>query len=173
MCEEFVATMCGEFEMSMMGKLTYFLGLQVKQLKHETILSQSKYCFKLFKKFQMEDCKEVATPTTTNFLTNAYEVGQQVDSTKYRGLIGSLLFLKASRLDIQFRVCLCARFIFNPKESYLKVAKRILKYMKGTNNVGLWYPFDSNITLIGFSDSNYAGCILDRKSTSGTCDLLG
>jgi len=92
--------MQGEFEMSMMGELTYFLGLQVKQLKHGTFLSQSKYCFDLLKKFKMEDCKEAATPIATKCLMDVDEAGKQVDSTKYRGLIGSLLYLTASRPDI-------------------------------------------------------------------------
>ena len=96
-----------------------------------------------------------------------------MDSTKYRELIGSLLYLTTSRADMQFEVCLCSRFQANPKESHFKAAKRILTYLKGTTNVGLWYPCDSNITLSGFSDFDYAGCKLDRKSTSGTCHLLG
>jgi len=173
MCEEFVAAMQGEFEMSMMSELTYFLGLQVKQLKHGTFLSQSKYCFDLLKKFKMEDCKDTATPIAINYLMDADEAGNQVDSTKFRGLIGSLLYLTASRPDIQFGVCLCARFQSNPKESLFKAAKQIFKCLKGTTNVGLRYPNESNIVLSGFSDSDYAGCKLDRKSTSGTCHLLG
>jgi len=86
--------------MSMIGELTYLLGLQVKQLKHEIILNQSKYCFDLSKKFKMEDCKKFATPIVTNCLMDEDEAGQPVDSTKYRGLIGSLLYLTASRQDI-------------------------------------------------------------------------
>ena len=121
----------------------------------------------------MEDCKEVATPIATNFLLDADEDGQPMDSTKYRGLIGSLLYLITSRPDIQFGVCLCARFQANPKESHFKATKRILKYLKGTTNVRLLYPCDSNITLSGFSDSDYAECKLDKKCTSGTCHLLG
>ncbi|XP_027922726.1 uncharacterized protein LOC114180622 [Vigna unguiculata] len=97
----------------------------------------------------MEDCKEAATLIATNCLIDADEAKNQVDSTKYRGLIGSLLYLTTSRLDIQFGVCLCARFQSNPKESHFNAAKRILKYLKGTTNVGLW------------------------KSTSGTCHLRG
>jgi len=116
LCEEFVAAMQGEFEMSMMGELTYFLGLQVIHLNHGTFLNKSKYFFDLLKKFKMEDCKEVATPIATNCLMDADEAGQLVDSTKYRGLIGSLLYLTAGRPDIQFGVCLCARFQANPKE---------------------------------------------------------
>jgi len=173
LCEEFVAAVQREFEMSMMGELTYFLVVQVKQLNHGTFLNQSKYCFDLLKKFKMEDYKESTTPIATNCLMDVDEAGQPVDSTKYRGLIESLLYLTASRPDIQFGVCLCARFQANPKESHFKVAKRILKYLKGTTNVGLWYPCDSNINLSGFSDLDYAGCKLNRKSTSGTCHLLG
>jgi len=121
----------------------------------------------------MEDCKEAATPIVTNCLMDADEAGNQVDSTKYRGLIGSLLYLTTIRLDIQFGVCLCARFQSNPKESHFKAAKRILKYLKGTTNVRLWYPNESNIVLSGFSYSDYVEWKLDRKSTSGTCHLLG
>jgi len=83
-----------------------------------------------------------------------------------------LLYLTANRPDIQFGVCLCARFQSNPKESHFKAAKRILKYLKGTTNVGLWYPNESNIVLRGFSYFDYAGCKLDKKSTSGICHLL-
>jgi len=99
--------------------------------------------------------------------------GKNVDKTKYRGLIGSLLYLTASRSDIMFVVCLCARYQSNPKESHFKSAKRILKYLKGTSSVGLWYPSHSPIHLIGYSDSDFASCKLDRKSTSRTCHLLG
>jgi len=173
MCEEFDATMQGEFDMYMMCELTYFLWLQVKQIKHETFLRQSKYCFDLLKKFKMEDCKEATTPIATNCLMDTDEVGQQVDSTKYRRLIGSLLHLITSRPYIQFNVCLCARLQSNLKESHLNVAKKILKYLKGTTNVCLWYPCDSNITLSDFSDYDYVGYKLDRKSTSGTYHLLG
>ena len=123
----------------------------------------------------MKDCKEVATPIAANCLMDdsvCHSNFQPVDSIKYRGLIRSFLYLTVSRLDIQFGVCLCGRFQANPKESNLKVEKWILKYMKGTTIVGLWYPSDSNITLSGFSDSDYAVCKLDRKSTSGTCHLL-
>jgi len=101
--------------MYMISEITYFLGLQVKLLKQGTFLSQSKYCFDLLKKFEMENCKEVATPIATYCIMDSDEVGQQVNSTKYRGLISSLLYLTTSRSDIQFNVCLCARFQSNVK----------------------------------------------------------
>ncbi|XP_075504384.1 secreted RxLR effector protein 161-like [Primulina tabacum] len=102
-----------------------------------------------------------------------YESGIPVEVTKYRGLIGSLLYLTASRPDIMFAVCICARFQSNPKQSHYIAGKRILKYLKGTQNLGLWYPKDSSFNLIGYSDADYAGCKLDRKSTSGFCQFLG
>ena len=95
--------------------------------------------------------------------------GPKVNQTMYKGLIGSLLYLIASRPDIMFVVYLCARFQSYPKESHLKAAKRNLKYLKGTISMGLWYPSHSLIHLVGYSDSDFAGCKLDRKSTSGTC----
>ena len=87
-------------------------------------------------------------------------------------MIGSLLYLSASRPDIMFSVCMCARFQANPKESHLSEVKRIMRYLLGTINLGLWYPKNSSYNLIGYSDSNFAGCKTDRKSTSGTCHFI-
>ena len=120
----------------------------------------------------MESCKEASTLMLSSCYMDADSAGKGVDQTKYRGLIGSLLYLTASRPDIMFAVCLCARYHANPKESHFKAVKRILKYLKGTTNVGLWYPSHSPVHLIGYSDSDFAGCKLDRKSNSGTCHLL-
>jgi len=110
LCKEFVTAMQGEFEMSMMGELSFFLELQVKQTKDGIFLCKSKYCKEILKKFEMENCKDAATPMSTSCYMSADEVGKAVDKTKYRGLIGSLLYLTASRPDIMFVVCLCARF---------------------------------------------------------------
>nr|KYP43554.1 hypothetical protein KK1_034981 [Cajanus cajan] len=160
LCKEFAKTMQGEFEMSMMGELTFFLGLQIKQMSDGIFIGQSKYCNELMKKFGMEGCKEVATSISNTCNLDLDEKGIVVDNSKYRGIIGSLLYLTASRPDIMFVVCLCARFQANPKESYMKCVKRILKYLKGTTNVGLWYPKGVSLSLIGYSDSDYAGCRL-------------
>ncbi|GKA75176.1 hypothetical protein Tco_0781554 [Tanacetum coccineum] len=92
--------------------------------------------------------------------------GKSVNETQYRGMIGSLMYLTASRPDIQFSTCLCARYQANPKESHLIVVKRIFRYLKGTPSLGLWYPKCSGFDLKGYSDSDYAGCNMDRKSTS-------
>ncbi|KAK6164101.1 hypothetical protein DH2020_000965 [Rehmannia glutinosa] len=119
--------------MSMMGELTFFLGLQVKQLKDGTFISQTKYTRDLMKKFG----------------------------------------ITTSRLDITFAVGVCARFQSAPKESHVTAAKRILRYLKGCQEVGLWYPKEGGFKLISYSDSDYVGCRVDRKSTSGICQMLG
>ena len=91
----------------------------------------------------------------------------------YKDIIGSLLYLTASKPDIIFCVCLCARFQACLKESHLIALKRIFRYLFGTQNSGLWYPKKSSLKLIGFSDIDYTGSKTDRKSTNGTCQFLG
>ena len=88
-------------------------------------------------------------------------------------MIGSLLYLSSSRPDIMFSVCMCARFQSNPKQSHLSAVKRIIRYLLGIINIGLWYPKNSTCNLIGYSDSDFAGSKTDRKSTSGTCHFIG
>ncbi|KAK6122069.1 hypothetical protein DH2020_044192 [Rehmannia glutinosa] len=163
--------MQSKFEMSMMGELTFFLGLQVKQLKDGTFISQTKYTRDLMKKFGMEEKSSVKIPMSQNGY--GCEMASTVDQTRYRALIGSLLYLTASRPDITFVVGVCARFQSAPKESHMTAAKRILRYLKGSQEVGLWYPKEGGFKLIGYSDSDYVGCRVDRKSTSGTCQMLG
>ena len=99
--------------------------------------------------------------------------GISVDIKTYRGMIGSLLYLTASRPDIMFATCFLARYQCDPKESHLKAVKRVFKYLKGTSELGLWYPKDTNLELIAYTDADYAGCKIDRKSTSGACQILG
>nr|GEV13811.1 uncharacterized mitochondrial protein AtMg00810-like [Tanacetum cinerariifolium] len=98
---------------------------------------------------------------------------KSINETQYRGMIGSPMYLTSSRPDIQFSTCLCARYHANSKESHFIVVKRIFKYQKGTLSLGLWYPECSGFDLNGYSDSDYAGCNMDRKSTLGACQLLG
>ena len=101
------------------------------------------------------------------------EGGKYVDSKLYRSMIGSFLYLTASRPDIMFTVCLCARYQSCPKESHLLAVKRIFRYLKDTPNLDLWYPKDSSFLLHAYSDADFGGCKLDRKSTFGTCQFLG
>jgi hypothetical protein len=173
LCKRFANLMIKNYEMSMMGEVTYFLGLQIKQLPNGIFISQEKYINDLLSKFDMNQSSSKKTPMSPSDKLSADLSGTAVNSTHYRGIIGSLMYLTASRPDIMFSTCLCARFQSDPKLSHLTAAKRILRYLKGTPNLGLWYPKDSGFDLIGYSDSDYAGCQLDRKSTSGGCQLLG
>ena len=118
----------------------------------------------MLKKFGMDDAKAISTPMGTN--GNLDRTGNMVDQKSYRSMIGSLLYVTASRPDVMFSVCICARFQASPRESHLKETKRILRYLKHTQNVGLWYPEGARFELIGYSDSDYAGCKVERKSTS-------
>jgi hypothetical protein len=129
--------MQGEFEMSMMGELTYFLGLQIKQLDEGTFIYQTQYCLDLLKKFDMSDSKAMDTPMESTCALSKDEEGNDVEITKYRGMIGSLLYLTESRPDMMFSICMCARYQSSPKESHLKAVKRIFKYLNGTSNFGL------------------------------------
>ncbi|XP_050916749.1 secreted RxLR effector protein 161-like [Lathyrus oleraceus] len=121
----------------------------------------------------MDAFKDIATPMGSGTYLDQDESGTPNDITKYRGMIGSLLYLTASRPDVMFSVCLCARFQASPKESHLTDVKRIMKYLKETSNVGLWYPKGSIYSLVGFSDADYVGYKTDIKSTSGTCHIFG
>ncbi|WVZ80687.1 hypothetical protein U9M48_028144 [Paspalum notatum var. saurae] len=156
-CTEFGNMMAKEFEMSMIGELTFFLGFQIKQLKEGTFIYQEKYTRDLLKRFKMDDCKSIETPMATNAKLEANESGIKVDQTLYRSMIGSLLYLCASRPDIMFSVCLCARFQADPKESHLTTVKRILRYLKHTPSIGLLYPKGASFELLGYSDSDFAG----------------
>ncbi|WVZ75827.1 hypothetical protein U9M48_023856 [Paspalum notatum var. saurae] len=133
-----------EFEMSMIGEQNFFLGFEIKQVKGGIFIHQEKYCRDLLKKFKMGDCKPISTPMSTNEHLNADVDGKPVDQSNYRSMIGSLLYLTASRPDIMFSVCLCARFQAAPKESHLTAMKRILRYLKHTPSIGLWYPEGAN-----------------------------
>ena len=110
--------------MSMMGELNYFLGLQIKQLKEDIFINQTKYIKDLIKKFGMKDTKPMGTPMSTSTKLDSDEKGKSINIKLYRSMIGSLLYLTANRSDITFSVCLRARFQSNPKESHVTAVKR-------------------------------------------------
>jgi hypothetical protein len=172
-CEEFSRIMMQKFEMSMMGELKYFLGFQIKQLQDGAFISQTKYIQDILKKFGMKDGKPIKTPMGTNGHLDLDTGGKSVDQKVYMSMIGSLLYLCASRPDIMLSVCMCARFQANPKEVHLRVVKRIMRYLVYIPKFGLWYPKGSTFDLIGYSNADWTGCKIDRKSTSGTCQFLG
>nr|GEY38423.1 retrovirus-related Pol polyprotein from transposon TNT 1-94 [Tanacetum cinerariifolium] len=173
LCDDFAKIMHDEFEMSMMGELNFFLGLQIKQMKDEIFFNQSKYIKEMLKKFGLEDFKTTKTLMSTEIKITKDDEADSVDSSKYQGMIGSLLYLTASRPDIMFSVCLCARFRENPKNTHLEAVKFIFRYIRGTNHLGLWYPKGTKIETVVYADSDHAGDYVDRKSTSGVCKFMG
>ncbi|KAJ9567467.1 LOW QUALITY PROTEIN: hypothetical protein OSB04_003433 [Centaurea solstitialis] len=173
LCEKFELLMKSEYKMSMMGELTFFLGLQIKQSEKGIFINQGKYVHEMLKKFDLTSCTPMKTPMAPPLSLDKDSKGKPVDVTLYRGMIGSLLYLTASRPDIMYSTCLCARYQAEPKESHLTAVKRIFRYLKGTPNLGLWYSKDSGFDLTAYSDSDFAGCKIDRKSTTGGCHLLG
>jgi hypothetical protein len=136
-------------------------------------ISQEMYLNDLLKKFGLMKAKVINTPMATTVKLDKDENGKDVDQKLYRGMIESLLYLSASRPDIMFSVCLCARFQSCPKESHLTVVKRIFRYLLGTKSLGLWYPKGCPFMLTAYSDADFAGCKLNRKSTTGSCQFLG
>ncbi|GJU59252.1 putative ribonuclease H-like domain-containing protein [Tanacetum coccineum] len=173
MSNEFETLMHDKFQMSSMGELSFFLGLQVKQKSDGIFISQDKYVAEILKKFDFASVKTASTPMETNKALIKDEEAEDVDVHLYRSMIGSLMYLTASRPDIMFVVCACARFQVTPKTSHLNVVKRIFRYLKGQPKLGLWYPRDSPFDLEAFLDNDYARASLDRKSTTGGCQFLG
>ncbi|GJU47046.1 putative ribonuclease H-like domain-containing protein [Tanacetum coccineum] len=168
-CDEFEALMKSRFQMSSMGELTFFLGLQVKQKED---ISQDKYVAEILKKFDFVSVKTASTPIKTQKPLVKDEEASDVDVHLYRSMIGSLMYLTASRPDIMFAVCACSRFQVTPKTSHLNAVKRIFRYLKGKPKLGLWYPRVSSFDLEAYSDSDYAGANLDRKSTTGEAEYV-
>ncbi|GKD80771.1 putative ribonuclease H-like domain-containing protein, partial [Tanacetum coccineum] len=173
LCTEFEKLMHKKFQMSSMGELTFFLGLQVTQKDDGIFISQDKYVDEILKKFGFSTVKTASTPMETSKSLMKDENAEDVDVHLYRSMIGSLMYLTSSRPDIMFVVCACARFQVTPKVSHLHAVKRIFRYLKGQPKLGLWYPKDSPFDLEAYTDSDYAGASLDRKSTTGGCQFLG
>ncbi|GKB30208.1 putative ribonuclease H-like domain-containing protein [Tanacetum coccineum] len=167
MCTGFEKLMKDRFQMSSMGELTFFLGLQVQQKEDGIFISQDKYVAEILKKFNYSYVKSASTPVDLEKPLVKDRDADDVDVHLYRSMIGSLMYLIASRPDIMFVVCICVRFQVTPKISHLLAVKRIFRYLKGKPTLGLWYYKDSPFELVAYTDSYYAGVTQDRKSTTG------
>ena len=161
------------FEMSMVGELTYFLGLQVKQTDSGIYINQVKYARNLFKRFGLEKAANARTPMAANAKLTNNPSGESVDVTLYRNMIGCLLYLTASHPDIAFSVGVYSRFQSNPKVSHLNAAKRIIKYVNGTCDYCLYYSKESNMSVARYSNADQVDNAKDRKSTTGGCFYVG
>ncbi|GJY06690.1 retrovirus-related pol polyprotein from transposon TNT 1-94 [Tanacetum coccineum] len=147
--------------------------LLISQSPRGIFINQSKYALESLKKYGMESSDPVDTPMVEKSKLDEDPQGKAVDPTHYRGMVGTLMYLTASRPDLTFVVCMCARYQAKPTEKHLHAVKRIFKYLRGTVNRGLWYPKDSSIALTAYADADHAGCQDTRRSTSGSMQLLG
>ncbi|GJT52554.1 retrovirus-related pol polyprotein from transposon TNT 1-94 [Tanacetum coccineum] len=165
--------MCSKFKMSMMGKISFFLGLQISQSPRGIFINQSKYVLESLKKYGFDSYDPVDTPMVEKSKLDEDKEGKSVDPSHYRCMIGTLLYLIASRPDLQFAICMCAWYQARPTEKHLNAVKRIFRYLKGTVHRGLWYPKGSSIALTAFADADHVGCQDTRRITSGSMQLLG
>lgn len=163
---EFKSHMMNEFEMSDMGLLHYFLGLEVQQVDDGIFLSQRKYAKDLFHKFGMLSCKPAVTPMNVNEKLQLNDGVEMVDVRKFRSLVRGLIYLTHSWLDIAYSVSLISRFMQNLSKLHFGVAKRVLRYVSGTIDYGIWYSNVSNFRLCGFTDNDWASSLDDRRSVS-------
>ncbi|KAJ8751833.1 hypothetical protein K2173_026028 [Erythroxylum novogranatense] len=161
------------FEMTDIGLMTYFLGMEVEQSQDEVFICQKKYAKEILKKFQMEDCKEMRTPMNQKEKLVKEDGAAQVDETEFRSLIGCLMYLTATRPNILNAVSILSRFMHCPNETHMRAAKRVIRYIKGTWNYGVKFMKSKELKLIGFSDSDWGGSIDDMKSTYGYCFTFG
>ena len=170
---EFEQLMKSEFQMSMMGKLHFFLGLNIQQSNEGIFINQEAYTRKLLTRFGMDNCTNARVPMAHGTKLCPSLDSPAVDIQTYRSMIGSLLYLTASRPDIMFVVCYCARFQANPREPHQLAIKNILRYIHKSPSLGLWYPAETPFYLHAYTEADLGGCHLDRKSTSGGCQFIG
>ncbi|KOM27543.1 hypothetical protein LR48_Vigan437s000300 [Vigna angularis] len=173
MFEEFKKDMTMEFEMTDMGLMAYYLGIEVKQGNKGIFITQESYAKDVLKKFKMDDANLVGTPMECGIKLSKDEEGEKVDPTLYKSLVGSLRYLTCTRPDILYAVGVVSRYMEAPTTTHFKSAKRILRYIQGTTSYGLYYSISNDYKLVGYSDSDWSGDMDDRKSTSGFVFYMG
>ncbi|KAJ0911130.1 putative RNA-directed DNA polymerase [Helianthus annuus] len=164
MVTEFKQGMKSTFEMTDMGSLKYFLGLEVKQTTEGIFVYQGKYVASLLSRFGMSNCNTEDTPVNYNEKLQLKDGADKVDGEMYRSLVGGLVYLTHTRPDLAYAVNLVSRYMHQPSKLHLGAAKRIIKYVAGTKNFGIWYKKVQEIALVGYCDSDWASCPDDRKS---------
>ncbi|GJZ43805.1 retrovirus-related pol polyprotein from transposon TNT 1-94 [Tanacetum coccineum] len=173
-CEIFSYEMSSKFQMSMMGQMSFLLGLQVFQNPESIFINQSKFSLEILKKFGMDSCDPVDTPMVDRLKLDEDPLWIPVDQTRFHSMVGSLMYLTASRPDLVFVVCMCARYQDSPTKKHLKALKRVFRYLRGTINWGLWYSKDTAMALTAYADADHAGCQDTRRKAqyiamSGCC----
>lgn len=172
MVADFKSSMLREFDMSDLGRMRFFLGIEVLQRDEGIYICQRKYALDVLKRFGMEKSNAVCNPIVPGFKIHRDEDGVKVDETYYKQIVGSLMYLTATRPDMMFVVSLISRYMARPTELHMQAAKRALRYLKGTVNLGIFYKKGGTEELLAFTDSDYAGDAEDSKSTSGYVFLL-
>ncbi|KAK6145621.1 hypothetical protein DH2020_022441 [Rehmannia glutinosa] len=156
-----------------MRELTFFLGLQVKQLNDGTFISQTMYTRDLMKKFGLSSCKPVPSPVCSNTKLSLRDSPPLEDPTIYRSTVGALQYLTTTRAGISFVVNKLSQFLHEPTVNHWKLCKRVLRYLKGSINTGIIFQHVSPFTLECYADTDWTSCVDDRRSTSGFCVFLG
>jgi hypothetical protein len=162
-----------EFEIKDLGKLKYFLGIEVARSKHGLFISQQKYVLDLLKDTGMLGCKPVETPIEQNHRLEEFPEDVTVDRGSYQRLVGRLIYLSHTRPDIAYAVSVVSQFMHNPKETHLRAVNRILRYLKGSPGRGVLFRKRDSLTLESYTDADYGGSRIDGRSTSGYCTFLG
>ncbi|KAL1190679.1 Retrovirus-related Pol polyprotein from transposon RE1 [Cardamine amara subsp. amara] len=172
MIREFKELMQKEFEMTDLGKMSFFLGIEVRQTPKGIHISQSKYALEVLRRYEMENFNGVFNPMIPGSKIDMDEGGERVDDTYYKRIIGSLMYITATRPDLQFVVSFLSRYMSKPTMLHLQAAKRVLRYLKGTMDFGIWYEKKGKGELLIYTDSDFAGDVEGRKSTSGYVVLM-
>ncbi|KAK5840674.1 secreted RxLR effector protein 161-like [Gossypium arboreum] len=173
MLTDFKCKMQQVFEMSDLGQMSYFLGMEVSQTQQEIFLSQKAFALKILNKFSMLNCKATSTPVAIGEKLSSQGNFEKVSESTYRSLVGCLLYLTATRPDIIFAISLLSRFMHCCNKKHFQATKRVLRYIKGTKSYEMFFSKVENMKLIGYADSDWAGSIDDMKSTSGYLFTLG
>lgn len=170
---DFKASMMREFDMSDLGCMIFFLGIEVLQKKEGIFICQRRYAEEVLRKFGMLESNSVSNPTVPGMKIHSDAEGVLVDETYYKQIVGSLMYLTSTRPDLMYATSLLSRYMAKPTELHLQFAKRVLRYLKGTMNLVIFYKKGSQPEeLEAYTDSDYAGDSEDRKSTSGYVFLL-
>ncbi|GJU05942.1 retrovirus-related pol polyprotein from transposon TNT 1-94 [Tanacetum coccineum] len=170
-CDIFSNKMSSKFQMSMMEQMSFFLGLQVSKNPRGIFINQSKFALEILKKFGMDSCDAVDTPMVDRLKRDEDPLGTPVDQTCFRSMVGSLMYLTASRPDLVFVVCMCVRYQASPTKKHLEAFKRVFRYLRGTINWGLWYPKDTAMELTAYADADHAGCQDTRRNTMADMNI--
>ena len=173
MFDEFKKEMMKEFEMIDIRHMSYYLDIEEKQEDRGILITQEGYAKEVHKNFKMDDSNPVGMQMEHGIKLSKHEEGNKVDPTLYKSLMGSLHYLTCTRPDILYAIGVVSRYMENPTTTHLKVAKRILHYLKGTTDFGLYYSIPNDYKLVGYSDSDWSGEMDDRKSTTGFAFYIG